>query len=175
MDGVLHHDLGGLGALDERLLHGALGEHGLAGDCAVLHLLLDSLVGYVVSHVLVGGVHCVGHLLHLAHGVVLGHGFVGHVGLVLGLVLDLLIVGVGHLHGVVVGVLDCLVVSDCLGHGHGVTDRGVVLVLVLTLIRDLFVSDHGLVVCVRFLDRDVFDPGLWLWSSQGLGDWLANN
>jgi len=38
MDGVLDHDLGGLGALDEGLLHGALGEHGLAGDCAVLDL-----------------------------------------------------------------------------------------------------------------------------------------
>ena len=49
MDGVLHHDLGGLGALDERLLHGALGEHGLAGDCAVLHLSginIASLVYY---------------------------------------------------------------------------------------------------------------------------------
>ena len=49
MDGLLHHDLGRLGALDVRLLHGAFGDHGLAGDCAVLHfsgINIESLVYY---------------------------------------------------------------------------------------------------------------------------------
>jgi len=153
-------------------LDGALGKNSLAGDGTVLDFLVHTFVGNVVGNVVVGLSHRVGDLLDLGHGVMFNYGSVGDVGLVLGLVLDLFVVGVRHVDWVVVRVLDGLIVGNGLGDVDGVSNRGNVLVHVLAVVWYLFVSDHWLVIGVGLLDGNVLDPGLGLGSSVSLLDLL---
>jgi hypothetical protein len=131
-------------------------------------------MGDVVLNVTIGLSHCIGDLLNLGDGVMFYNGFVSNVGLILGLVLNLFIVGVWNLHGVVVCVLNGLVISYGFSHIHRVADRSYVLVDILSFVRNLFVGNHRLVIGVSFLDWHMFNPSLRLGSSVSLLNGLSN-
>ena len=96
-------------------------------------------------------------LLNSLLGDVLDLGLVSVLGYVFGDVLNLLVVGVGSLHGLVTDVLHSLVLSDRLGHGH---HFGIDLLNVLShlsLVRHLGLSGVSLVIRVSLLNRDVLN------------------
>lgn len=168
MNGLLNNHLRRLGALYSWLLDRAFGQYGLASDSLILHLLLNSLVSNVFNHILISRADNIGDLLSLGGGYVFYNSFVGNMGFVLSLMLDLLVVSVRDLNGLVISVLNGLVVSDGLGDFNLVADRGVLSVDVLALIGDLLVGHYRLVISISLLKGDVFEPGLRLRGAQGL-------
>jgi hypothetical protein len=93
---------------------------------------------------------------------------------------DLFVVSIGDLNRIIFGVLDSLIVGDGLLDWNLVSNDGLVILSVGSVVRDLFVGDFGLVVGVVFLDRDVLHVGMRLGGlvysggGQALGEILRH-
>lgn len=81
---------------------------------------------------------------------------------------NLFIIGVGNLHGLIIGVLDGLIISHSFGHFDLIAQSSGVGFNILSFIRDLFMGDDWFIIGIIFLNRDIFHPGLRLRGTQSL-------
>ena len=117
------------GLLDSGVSDDVLSLHGL-----VVNVLLNSLLGDVLDL-----------------------GLVSVLGNVFGDVLNLLVVGVGSLHGLVIDILDSLVLSDGPGDRHHLRIDLLNVLSHLSLVGHLSLSRVGLVIRISLLNRDVLN------------------
>lgn len=79
--------------------------------------------------------------------------------------LNLSIICVWNLNFLIVSVLNSLIISHCFCYVNLISEGGLMLFNVLSIVRNLFMGDDGLIINIEFFDWDVLSPGLSLGGS----------
>ena len=128
---------------------------------------------YIISNISKCSSNNIGNLLRFNGWYMLNNSLVSYDWLIFSFMFNLLIIGVRYLNWLIICMLNCLVISEGFCNFNWVSDCSILCIDILSIIRDLFVSDNWLIISILFLNGYIFNPCFWLRSPKGLFNRLS--